>query len=114
VHGLQWSQDEHPLPDSEWPNRRRMFVKLFAFRRPSETETQFGGRLALSGPILCYTALLLGMLIWRVEGEAGLGMTFMYWLFIGLTQLVPPTCLSALRSGGSGRHSRRALRWVAL
>jgi hypothetical protein len=49
---------------------------------------RFGVRLAISLPLLFYTGFLLVMLAGRVEGEAGLGLTLAYWLFIGLAQLI--------------------------
>jgi hypothetical protein len=62
--------------------------RLFRWRRPGEPDLRFGMRLALSGPILFYVVVLLGMLAAQVEGEAGLGLTLAYWLFIGVSQLL--------------------------
>src|SRR5258707_90795 len=66
----------------------RLGRRLFSWRRPGEGDRRLGIRLAVSAPLLVYMALFFGMLAWRVEGEAGLGLTLAYWLFIGLAQLI--------------------------
>ena len=49
---------------------------------------RFGVRLALYGPIAFYVLLAAGLVILQVDGESALGLTLMYWLFIGASQLV--------------------------
>jgi hypothetical protein len=76
-------------------------------RRKGEADGRFGVRMALSGPLLFYFLLFVVMIVFRVEGEAGLGLTLSYWLFIGAAQcvyLVPAVALALLRS-------RRQVAW---
>jgi hypothetical protein len=70
------------------PQGQRSLRQFLSWRRPHETDAQFGFRLAISLPLLFYIAFLLLMLAGRVDGEAGLGVTLAYWLFIGLAQLI--------------------------
>jgi hypothetical protein len=61
---------------------------LLGAPRTGETDTRFGRRLALYGPLAFSVVLFVILLLFGVEGEAGLGLTFSYWLFIGASQLL--------------------------
>jgi hypothetical protein len=108
------------------PAGRRPFIRqFFSWRRPGEADLRFGVRLAVSGTILFYPVLLLGMLVGRVEGEASLGLTLAYWLFIGLSQLIylipaiviaawrgRPTVAKGLALGGAIIAAVDAIAWA--
>ena len=57
--------------------------RLFTVRKPGEKDRSLGMRLALSVPVASYPLLFAGMLLARVGGESGLGITLFFWLFIG-------------------------------
>jgi hypothetical protein len=85
---------------SSFWNHTRSFL---AFRRPGESDSRLGMRLAILGPILCYLLLGVALVALGGEGEAGLGMALSYWLFIGVSQcvyLIPGICVALLT-----RHS---------
>ncbi len=52
------------------------------------SERQLGRRLALCGPVVFYLILIVGALLLGVRGEASVGVTLTYWLFIGAVQSV--------------------------
>jgi hypothetical protein len=58
--------------------------RLLIVRKPGETDRALGMRLALSIPVALYPLLFVGMLLARVGGEAGAGLSLAYWLFIGV------------------------------
>ena len=69
-------------------SKRGLVRRLFAWRRPGESDRRLGVRLAVSAPLFGYVALFVGLLAWRVDGETGLGLSLAYCLFIGLAQLI--------------------------
>jgi hypothetical protein len=69
------------------PWSQQLVRLLIGSPRAGESDRRFGRRLALYGPIAAYVGLLLVLIVARVEGEAGLGLTLSYWLFIGVSQL---------------------------
>ena len=69
------------------PWSQRLVRLLIGAPLDGESDPRFGRRLALYGPIAFYVLLLLVLIVVRVEGEAGLGLTLSYWLFIGVSQL---------------------------
>jgi hypothetical protein len=81
-HELARQADKSPL---SWLQRLGRF--LVGGPRLGESDARFGRRLALYGPIAFYALLFLVLMLAQVEGEAGLGLTLAYWLFIGVSQL---------------------------
>jgi hypothetical protein len=77
-----------PTPVSRTPLSHRILLKVIGSPRPGESDVRFGVRLALYGPIAFYVFLWIGLIVLQVDGESGLGLTLMYWLFIGVSQLV--------------------------
>jgi hypothetical protein len=58
--------------------RRLLFV-----RRPDEKDKALGMRLAASIPVALYPLAIVGMVLARVDGEAGLLISLGFWLLIG-------------------------------
>ena len=58
--------------------------RLLIVRKPGEKDRSLGMRIAASVPVALYPLLFVGMLLFRVGGEAGLGLTLAFWLFIGV------------------------------
>ena len=77
-----------PDPAARPSRWRRVVRAVFGAPRAGEDDRRFGVRLALYGPLAFYVVLAASLAIFQVEGEAGLGITLMYWLFIGVSQVV--------------------------
>ena len=60
--------------------------KLIVLRRPGEKDMSLGMRVAALIPVAMSPLAFAGMLLAHVGGEAGMLLTVMYWLFIGIWQ----------------------------
>ena len=82
------SSQQPPAAQAQPSGPSRLVRFLIGAPRAGESDTRFGMRLALYGPLVFYLVLVALLIVLQVEGEAGLGLTLSYWLFIGVSQLI--------------------------
>lgn len=88
-----------PVPGERPPTAPQEPTRHFVLRAllSGDLQVRFGQKLALYGPLAFFALLVIGILSFRTEAEAALGLTMSFWLFIGVVQLlylIPAMALS--------------------